>query len=84
MTWNLVSMSERKTSMTSIKTLESIKNKLSPDEYNSIANDLVILAKIWYAVSKEDDNYFYIDKSRDTGEIAQFFKTKTVKTKKEV
>ena len=29
--------SERKINMTSIETLESVKNKLTPDEYNSIA-----------------------------------------------
>lgn len=58
--------------MTSIETLKSIKNKLTPDEYNSIANDLVLLARIWYAVSAEDDNYFYIDKARDDGSIAKF------------
>lgn len=65
------------TSMRSIKTLKSIKNRLTPDEYNSIANDLAVLVKIWYAVSKEDDEYFYIDKSRDTGDITKFFRTQT-------
>jgi hypothetical protein len=60
--------------MTSIKTLESVKSKLTPDEYNSIANDLTLLARLWYAVSCEDDNYFYIDKTRDDGSIAKYFK----------
>lgn len=58
--------------MTSIETLESVKNKLTPDEYNSIANDLVLLARIWYAISCEDDEYFYIEKARDDGSIAKF------------
>ena len=60
--------------MTSIETLKSVKNKLTPDEYNSIANDLSLLARLWYAVSSEDDNYFYIDKTRDDGSIAKYFK----------
>lgn len=63
--------------MTSIKTLKSIKNRITKKEYDSIANDLAVLVKIWYAISKEDDEYFYIDKSRDTGDIAKFFKAQT-------
>ena len=58
--------------MTSIETLESVKSKLTPDEYNSIANDLTLLARIWYAISSEDENYFYIEKYRDDGSIAKF------------
>ena len=58
--------------MTSIETLESVKNKLTPDEYNSIANDLTLLARIWYAISSEDDDYFYIEKCRDDGSITKF------------
>ena len=61
--------------MTSIETLENVKNKLTPDEYNSIANDLVLLARIWYAISCEDDDYFYIEKCRDDGSIAKFVNT---------
>ena len=60
--------------MTSIETLESIKSKLTPDEYNTLANDLSLLARIWYAVSSEDDDYFYIEKVRDDGSIAKFLR----------
>ena len=63
--------------MKSIKTLKSVKSRLTKEEYDSIANDLEILVRIWYAISKEDDEYFYIDKSRDNGKIAEFFKTQT-------
>lgn len=65
---------EKASRMTSIETLESVKNKLTPDEYNTIANDLTLLARIWYAVSSEDDDYFYIEKARDDGSIAKYFK----------
>lgn len=64
-------------SMKSIKALKSVKSRLTKEEYDSIANDLEILVRIWYAISKEDDEYFYIDKSRDNGKIAEFFKTQT-------
>jgi hypothetical protein len=57
--------------------MKSVKSRLTKEEYDSIANDLAVLVKIWYAVSKEDDEYFYIDKSRDTGDITKFFKTQT-------
>ena len=60
--------------MTSIEMLQSVKNKLTPDEYNSIFDDIVLLARIWYAVSSEDDDYFYIEKVRDDGSIAKFLK----------
>ena len=61
--------------MTSIETLNNIKSKLTPDEYNTLANDLVLLARIWYAISSEDDDYFYIEKCRDDGSIAKFVNT---------
>ena len=63
---------EKSCHMTSIETLENVKNKLTPDEYNSIANDLTLLARIWYAISSEDVNCFYIEKCRDDGSIAKF------------
>ena len=66
---------DKASNMTSIKTMNKIKHKLTPDEYNSIANDLTLLARIWYAISCEDDNYFYIEKVRDDGSIAKFVNT---------
>ena len=62
--------------MTSIEMLQSVKNKLTPDEYNSIADDIILLARIWYAISSEDKDYYYIEKCRDDGSIAKFLKLK--------
>ena len=61
--------------MTSIETLESVKSKLTPDEYNSIANDLVLLARIWYACTSISKDEIIIDRTRDDGSIAKFVNT---------
>jgi hypothetical protein len=69
-------------SMTSIETLESVKNKLTPDEYNSIANDLVLLARIWYACTSISKDEIIIDRVRDDGSIAKFVNTERKDLKK--
>jgi len=61
--------------MTSIETLERVKSKLTPDEYNSIANDLVLLARIWYAATSISNDEIIIDRVRDDGSIAKFVNT---------
>jgi hypothetical protein len=66
---------EKASHMTSIKTLESVKSKLTPDEYNSIANDIVLLARIWYACTSISNDEIIIDRVRDDGSIAKFVNT---------
>ena len=66
---------DKASNMTSIKTLNKIKHKLTPDEYNSIANDLTLLARIWYACVSISKDEIIIDRVRDDGSIAKFVNT---------